>query len=482
MGLARTPIDDLAARAAWDRLRRPVWLFCPVACRGVYANPPALALWGAESLDELLARDFSDLSTAVRTRTDRLRALTANGEEIDESWTFYPKGRPVTVRAAISTVVLTDGRDVLLFEAAPLDVEAEERRAVEALRHSAGPIGLFDGEGTPLFANPAAYAVYGPEKSFLDRFAETAEGQAVLALALAGKETGVLHAMKTKSGIRWHHLDCRPLPDPVTGSVSILLNERDVTDRVEAEAGRAAAEQKAAMAEARQRFLTDMSHELRTPLNAVLGFSSLLLKDGLTPAQDSHAARIHAAGDELAAVVEQMIGLSLREEGAAAVTDAAVRTQPIAAMPNAGPAKDGEDEAALRVLYIDDNDSNRALVSCLLTSQGIHCETADDGAQGLAAAARGGWDVVLMDIQMPVMDGVASARCIRALKSVASSVPIIAVTANTLEEQLVSYAAAGMNDCVAKPIRPLELLEKVTDWASTGWREEWPGLRTEVAA
>ena len=481
MGLARTPIDDLAARAAWDRLRRPVWLFCPVACRGVYANPPALELWGAESLDELLARDFSDLSTAVRTRTDRLRALTANGEEIDESWTFYPRGRPVTVRAAISTVVLTDGRDVLLFEAAPLDVEAEERRAVEALRHSAGPIGLFDGEGTPLFANPAAYAVYGPDTGFLDRFAETAEGQAVLALALAGKETGVLHAMKTQSGIRWHHLDCRPLPDPVTGSVSILLNERDVTDRVEAEAARAAAEQKAAMAEARQRFLTEMSHELRTPLNAVLGFSSLLLKDGLTLAQDSHAARIHAAGEELAAVVEQMIGLSLREEGAA-VTDPAIRAQALAAIPNAGPAKDGDGEAALRVLYIDDNDSNRALVSCLLASQGIHCETADDGAQGLAAAARGGWDVVLMDIQMPVMDGIASARCIRALKSVASGVPIIAVTANTLEEQLVSYAAAGMNDCVAKPIRPLELLNKVADWASTGWREEWPGLRTEVAA
>lgn len=481
MGPARTPIDDLAARAAWDRLRRPVWLFCPVSCRGVYANPPALELWGAESLDELLARDFSNLSTAVRTRTDRLRAQTANGEEIDESWTFYPRGQPVTVRAVISTVVLADGRDVLLFEAAPLDVEAEERRAVEALRHSAGPVGLFDGEGTPLFANPAAYAVYGPDKGFLDRFAETAEGQAVLAMALAGEETGVLHAMKTRSGLRWHHLDCRPLPDPVTGSVSILLNERDVTDRVEAEAARAAAEQKAAMAEARQRFLTDMSHELRTPLNAVLGFSALLLKDGLTPAQDSYAARIHAAGDELAAVVEQMIGLSLREEGAA-LTDAAIRAQPPAATPNAGPVPAGDREAGLRVLYIDDNDSNRTLVCCLLASQGIHCETADDGAQGLAAAARGGWDVVLMDIQMPVMDGVASARCIRALKSAASSVPIIAVTANTLEEQLVSYAAAGMNDCVAKPIRPLELLEKVADWAASGWREEWPGLTSEAAA
>ena len=85
-----------------------------------------------------------------------------------------------------------------------------------------------------------------------------------------------------------------------------------------------------------------------------------------------------------------------------------------------------------------------------------------------------------MDIQMPVMDGVASARCIRALKSVTAGVPIIAVTANTLDDQLTLYAEAGMNDCVAKPIRPAELFAKVTGWASTAWREDWAG--TEIAA
>ena len=68
----------------WDALSRAVWLFDPVSCRGLYANPPALELWGAESRDELLARDFSQLSPAVRARTDRLAQATAGGAVVTE--------------------------------------------------------------------------------------------------------------------------------------------------------------------------------------------------------------------------------------------------------------------------------------------------------------------------------------------------------------------------------------------------------------
>ena len=123
MTLSATP-SDATVFAAWERLRRPVWLFDPLGLRGVYANAAARVLWGAATLDELLARDFSQLSPAVRARTDRLAQATAGGEIVSERWTFYPQGRPVTVQAAISTFRLEDGRGVLLFEAAPADVEA----------------------------------------------------------------------------------------------------------------------------------------------------------------------------------------------------------------------------------------------------------------------------------------------------------------------------------------------------------------------
>ena len=462
MGVELPYLAGGACLTAWDELRRPVWLFDPVSCRGVYANIAALALWGAKDLEELLSRDFSKLSPAVRTRTERLQAVTADGGEVEERWTFYPNGQPMTVQAVISTVVLSDGREVLLFEAAAAEVEAEERRAVEALRHSSGPVGLFDHSGASLFANPAAFAAYGLDTGFTARFGIAAEGEEVLQRALDGQVTGALFQMQTRAGPRWHHIDCRPVHDPVTGAISVLLNERDVTDRVEAEAARAAAEQKAAMAEARQRFLTDMSHELRTPLNAVLGFSSLLTEAGLEPDPHGHATRIHSAGERLAEVVEQMIGLATHDG-----VPARMPPPPVANTTIPRPDMSVEEyDQTMRVLYVDDNESNRVLISTLLATQGIVCETADDGAQGVAAAAGGGWDVILMDIQMPVMDGVEAARHIRALAHPISATSIIALTANTLDEQRAEYAQAGMDDCIGKPVQPVELFEKLLHWAS----------------
>lgn len=479
MTLTLPGLADGAPLTAWDSLRRAVWLFDPDTCFGVYANRTALSLWGAADLDELLSRDFSKLSPAVRARTDRLKSVTAGGEQVEERWTFYPNGEPLTVQALISTVALDDGRKVLLFEATEADVGVEERRAVEALRHSAGPVGLFDASGAVLFANPGAFSAYGEGKSLIDRFEDRAAGQAVLDAALDERTTAEVHRMVTLKGPRWHHIDCRPVQDPVTGAVSVLLNERDVTDRVEAEAARAAAEQKVAMAEARQRFLSDMSHELRTPLNAVMGFADVLARAGLTPDQAAHVARITAAGGALHTVVERMIDLSQRDDwGGAIDLDALMKPKSSvpasdAAVPVADEESDEGEGRAMVVLYVDDNESNRVLVSTLLTAQGVICETADDGAEGVEAASRGGWDVILMDIQMPVMDGVEATRRIRALGTEVSATPIIALTANTLAEQLELYFAVGMDDCIAKPLNAAEMFDKLFTQASRPWRDDW---------
>ena len=457
------PFQLSAAVRAWDALRRPIWMFDPQALRGVYANPAALRLWGAASRDELLSRDFSKLSAAVRARTERLAQATANGEEVAEQWTFYPNGEPVTVRATISTYRLEDGRPVLLFEAAPAEVDAAERRAVEALRHTSTLITLFDKEGRAIFANPAAYSAYGSaEHPFEARFVDPVRGRPMLAQALAGETVAEVWETMTVNGPRWHHLDARPVLDPVTGAAGVLLNERDVTQRVEAELARAAAEQKAAMAEARQRFLTDMSHELRTPLNAVLGFSELLKDGRLAPAETEQADRIHESGKHLLAVVNEMIRLSELEGWTG--------DRPLASTPGEGQADHGPQiksparGGALRVLYVDDNDSNRALVTAILATQGVECETAEDGRQGVEAARNADWDLILMDIQMPVMNGIDAARAIRALPGRAATAPIIALTANTLADQILEYREAGMDDCIAKPVDMAQLIGKVFAW------------------
>lgn len=455
-----TTLTLAEAARGWDALRAPIWLYDPINLKGVYANRAALLLWGASSLPELLARDLGKLSPAVLARVQRLAQVTADGGDVVERWTFYPKGEPVTVAATISTFHLEDGRPVLLFEAAPAEVSASERRAVEALRHTPVIVTLFDADGRPVFGNPAAYQAYGEDRAFADRFAEPSRGEALISAARAGETASDIFEAETSAGRRWHQADIRPVLDPVTGAAGVLLNERDVTLRVEAERGRVAAEQKAAMAEARQQFLAEMSHELRTPLNAVLGFSELLSGAGLEAEQASQIKRIHEAGQRLAVVVEEMIALSEGGELPAAE-----------AKPSNELTSEGEissDDAPLRVLYVDDNDSNRVLVRAILSSQGVACETADDGALGLEAVRSGEWDVILMDIQMPVMNGVEAALAIRALDEPLCSIPIVAVTANTLPEQIEDYARAGMVDCIAKPVRPATLLAAVAHWGDAG--------------
>jgi len=444
---------------SWECLRRPIWLFDPHALRGVYANTSALELWGAVSLEELLSRDFATLSPAVKARTDRLVELTADGAKADERWTFYPNGQPQTVQATISTLVLADGRSVLLFEASPVEVGEEERRAVEALRHAAGPISLIDAEGSVIFANPAAYSTYGRHNDHVTaRFIEREPGQALFERALAGEIASGVLCVRTRDGDRWHQVDARRVTDPVTGAMGILINEQDVTARVEAEAARAAAEQRAAMWEARQRFLADMSHELRTPLTAVIGFSDLLKRTELPGEAAGQVARIHDAGERLLAVVNEMIADG---DGRAA--------EPALTVAAAEPVQEAWDEALSeagpRILYVDDNENNRFLVRAMLATQGVDCVTANDGSEGLAAATAADWDLILMDIQMPVMDGVAATRRIRALDGRHGQVPIVALTANTLDEQLQAYADAGMDDCLAKPVDMIGLISAVGRWA-----------------
>ena len=95
---------------------------------------------------------------------------------------------------------------------------------------------------------------------------------------------------------------------------------------------------------------------------------------------------------------------------------------------------------------------------------------AHDGAEAVESARSGDHDLILMDVRMPVMDGLAATRAIRALDGAAAVTPIIALTANVLADQIAFYRAQGMDDHVGKPINPRELLTMIARWSDPAVR------------
>lgn len=119
-------------------------------------------------------------------------------------------------------------------------------------------------------------------------------------------------------------------------------------------------------------------------------------------------------------------------------------------------------DGGLNILLAEDNIVNQRVLVAMLQRSGHNVEMAMNGVEALAAVKAGQFDVVLMDINMPEMDGVTAARAIRSLGGKAGQVPIIAVTANALRGDREKYLDAGMDDYVAKPVKP-ELLNAALD-------------------
>lgn len=121
-----------------------------------------------------------------------------------------------------------------------------------------------------------------------------------------------------------------------------------------------------------------------------------------------------------------------------------------------------------RLLLVDDSFINLELAKAVLTGEGHEVEVATDGAAAVAAVAAGGFDMVLMDVQMPGMDGMAATRAIRHSKLPTARVPIVAMTANVLTEQVRAFREAGMDDHVGKPFEQRELFEVIDRWLNAG--------------
>ncbi len=128
------------------------------------------------------------------------------------------------------------------------------------------------------------------------------------------------------------------------------------------------------------------------------------------------------------------------------------------------PTEAGQDLGLeFRILAAEDNTINQLVLKTLLAQFGLTPQVVDNGRQAVDAWEKESWDLILMDVQMPVLDGPGAARAIRAREAETgrTRTPIIALTANAMTHQVDSYLAAGMDGFVAKPIEVRDLVEAI---------------------
>jgi signal transduction histidine kinase/CheY-like chemotaxis protein len=134
-----------------------------------------------------------------------------------------------------------------------------------------------------------------------------------------------------------------------------------------------------------------------------------------------------------------------------------------------------------RILVAEDVQINRDILRLVLGAHGHHVVFAHDGAAALAMVQKGSFDLVLMDVQMPVMDGVEATRRIRALAGEARSIPIIGLTANVMSQEQARYLQAGMNECLNKPIEWDLLGAAIARHSVAGSHASWEAVEVPSA-
>ncbi|MEG4961657.1 MULTISPECIES: diguanylate cyclase domain-containing protein [unclassified Microcoleus] len=231
---------------AFELLQNPMWIFDIEHLQMWWANPASLYLWNASTQQQLISRNFSDMSESTRIRLQSYLQQFEQGKTLSEQWTFYPGGQRISVGCRCSGITIDSGRLAMLVEGTvetPHQIEPETLRSIQALRHTTLMVSLYTLEGLPLLQNPAALRCYGDalhpgsatDNTFLSHFVDSQVGERAMAVLQSGDVFSTEAQVITLAGIRWHGMDVRCTNDPVTGNPMLLVNEKDITDRQQTE-------------------------------------------------------------------------------------------------------------------------------------------------------------------------------------------------------------------------------------------------------
>lgn len=199
----------------------------------------------------------------------------------------------------------------------------------------------------------------------------------------------------------------------------------------------------------RQQLFAALSRGVRGPVSHISGMAGLLMDSELTATQQECVQAVQAASSDLLRFLSQLLGES---------TPQLTAQNPYAELrPQQLPPD--------RVLVADDDATSRTLAARMLERIGYPCDVVVNGLEAVKAVQKQVYCAVLMDCQMPAMDGYQATRAIRQLTGKVCETPVIALTANAMEGDDLACLVAGMDDYLAKPVNPKQLSMVLAKWA-----------------
>ena len=200
-------------------------------------------------------------------------------------------------------------------------------------------------------------------------------------------------------------------------------------------------------------FVLEMTREIRTSLNRVSGMADLLWETTLDTRQREYVQALRKGAAELLSRTSRLLGLQADKP----------QIPPL-------PGQARNDDRTIRILLAEDSADNRDLVHRFLKATSYQVEEAANGAIALSMFKKGTFDLVLMDLDMPIMDGFAAARSIRVWETQNGRrpTPVVALTANAVPEELQGSLEAGCDSYLTKPVKRGILLEAIRHWTAGG--------------